>query len=465
MNSMMTRKSFIGAMAVSGFSVGCSSFRLSGGKRWYRGMLHMHSLWSDGYVTPEQAYAFYKEAGYDFVALTDHNRFQDDPDRWIPLGVGTEKTWPPETINPACYRNYMERFGETASVRKHNGRTQVRLSTFKEMKKLFEAAGDFLVLPGTEVTTFAGSGESQRAVHMNAIGIPAVIERSRKAWLIENLSNHDVASAMRETYQMTGMLAKEHGVDDFLFILDHPQWPYCDVNADDMIKVPEVCGFEICNGGASYESPAGYDHLKYLNNLWDAALVHRLNNGQGVLYGFGSDDTHYYPNCGTKVGLVNDGYIMVKAQDLTERSIMSAIKRGDFYASSQLDLDDVSFDPTSGTLSVSATPAGSEESLSIRFITTKKGVSAKPVSYKITGPQKEGDRTPKRRIPLYDEALGATVKVVKGAKGEYVNASYTLKGDDMYVRAIVESDAHSTFTDRNRFHPNVKTAWTQPYHL
>jgi hypothetical protein len=40
--------------------------------RFYKGNLHMHSTRSDGALTPEQACGAYREAGYDFVALTDH---------------------------------------------------------------------------------------------------------------------------------------------------------------------------------------------------------------------------------------------------------------------------------------------------------------------------------------------------------------------------------------------------------
>lgn len=40
--------------------------------RFYRGNLHTHSTLSDGTLTPEQVCTRYQEAGYDFLALTDH---------------------------------------------------------------------------------------------------------------------------------------------------------------------------------------------------------------------------------------------------------------------------------------------------------------------------------------------------------------------------------------------------------
>ena len=40
--------------------------------RFYRGNLHTHSTNSDGALPPEAVVARYREAGYDFMALTDH---------------------------------------------------------------------------------------------------------------------------------------------------------------------------------------------------------------------------------------------------------------------------------------------------------------------------------------------------------------------------------------------------------
>lgn len=39
---------------------------------WYKGNLHMHTLRSDGQLSPKAAMKLYQKAGYDFIALTDH---------------------------------------------------------------------------------------------------------------------------------------------------------------------------------------------------------------------------------------------------------------------------------------------------------------------------------------------------------------------------------------------------------
>ena len=45
----------------------------AGTARWYKGNLHTHTLNSDGDSTPDEVVRWYREHGYDFLVLTDHN--------------------------------------------------------------------------------------------------------------------------------------------------------------------------------------------------------------------------------------------------------------------------------------------------------------------------------------------------------------------------------------------------------
>ncbi|MHB0856983.1 MAG: CehA/McbA family metallohydrolase [Anaerolineae bacterium] len=47
-----------------------SPFSLSG--HWLKGNLHTHTTQSDGDLTPDQAIDWYRDHGYDFIAITDH---------------------------------------------------------------------------------------------------------------------------------------------------------------------------------------------------------------------------------------------------------------------------------------------------------------------------------------------------------------------------------------------------------
>ena len=42
--------------------------------RWYKGNLHTHTTVSDGSCTPQEVRRMYRDAGYDFLSLTDHNK-------------------------------------------------------------------------------------------------------------------------------------------------------------------------------------------------------------------------------------------------------------------------------------------------------------------------------------------------------------------------------------------------------
>ena len=464
MQQTMTRKGFMGAAFAAGTMAACAGIPKPGtGKRWYRGMMHMHTLWSDGRALPEQCAAAYKDAGYDFISITDHNRLGVDPARYIAVGTGKEKGWPPICVHPDCFKLYMERFGKTASVRKgeDGALTHVRLKTFAEIKAMFDEKEKFLVIPGVELTTDVKENGATYAMHMNVVGIDDVIERAKRAKLIEFLPGRTVASAIRESRELSEALAKERGNPPFFCMVNHPNWLYYDVYAKDLIDNPEIRFFEVCNNGSEWPVPEELDGEWYHDNLWDAVLAYRLTHGQQMLYGIGSDDTHFYPGTGQEWSAFGDSYIMVLAEELTQESLFKAIQRGDFYASSQQDLEDVSFDRKTGMLTVSV-PATPGVAYKIRFISTKKGAPLDPVRYvNIPATAEHMDRA--RKVPIYDGRIGATVKLVEGGKGERVEASYKLAADDLYVRARVESDAPTKFKRKRCLHPAHHTAWTQPY--
>lgn len=48
--------------------------------RWFRGNTHTHSTLSDGRLSLADRFAAYREAGYDFLVMTDHHRVSDVSD-------------------------------------------------------------------------------------------------------------------------------------------------------------------------------------------------------------------------------------------------------------------------------------------------------------------------------------------------------------------------------------------------
>ncbi|MBQ3748125.1 MAG: hypothetical protein II863_12040, partial [Kiritimatiellae bacterium] len=105
----MTRRGFCLA-AVAGFGAGAPrsvpaadgrrAVPRRPGKRWYKGNLHCHTYWSDGAAFPDQAVREYRDAGYDFCAVTDHNRMGENRNFWRKV-ESNETGWPPTV----CRRN------------------------------------------------------------------------------------------------------------------------------------------------------------------------------------------------------------------------------------------------------------------------------------------------------------------------------------------------------------------------
>src|SRR4051812_34941752 len=69
---------------------------------WWKGNLHTHSLWSDGNDYPEMIINWYRQNGYDFLSLSDHNVTQAGQ-RWT--GANTNRG------GSVALERYIKRFG------------------------------------------------------------------------------------------------------------------------------------------------------------------------------------------------------------------------------------------------------------------------------------------------------------------------------------------------------------------
>ena len=457
--SVIRHSSFVIASALAA-SAACAE-----ATRFYRGMIHAHTCWSDGRALPEQAVAAYRDAGYDFFAITDHNRIGADPDRWIEVAPPKVGVWPPKSLEPSVFEAYRAAFPDAEWRTTADGKTEVRMRTFAETAARFNVPGRFLVMPGCEVTvaTHDASGV-RRDIHMNYVGLDALVPRAEKAYLIEWAMGTTISKTIRETKDEFGALAAAKGNPPSLFWVNHPHWQYYDVLPQDIIDNPGIRFFEVCNGGGEWPAPDSLPHDGLSNDrLWDVVNATRCQRGEPLLYGLATEDTHYYPGSGTSHSLVfGDGWIGVRADALTPAALFSAMERGDFYAASGIDFEAVRFDVETGALSV-AVPAKPGVAYTVNFITTKRGAPLEPVEF-VDVPSPTSAQNVSRRIPVYSPQIGAVVKTVAFGKGEAVRASYTLAPDDLYVRARVESDEPAVYPNPERhLHPLVKMAWTQPY--
>ncbi len=51
--------------------------------RWWKGNLHTQTLWSDGDDFPDMVATWYRDHGYQFLALSEHNLLGQS-ERWMP---------------------------------------------------------------------------------------------------------------------------------------------------------------------------------------------------------------------------------------------------------------------------------------------------------------------------------------------------------------------------------------------
>ena len=125
---MIARRDFLGALTALAATSGC---RLApfGERRWYRGVLHCHTLWSNGRAFPEEAVEWYRSHGYHFLGLSDHNVFQDDPALWAK--VRDKFGW--QTPTPAQLARYRAAHPDAEVRTAADGATEVRLRTFDEL--------------------------------------------------------------------------------------------------------------------------------------------------------------------------------------------------------------------------------------------------------------------------------------------------------------------------------------------
>lgn len=393
--------------------------------RWYKGNTHTHSLWSDGDDFPEMICDWYRQRGYHFLGLSDHNILSEGEKWWDVDGIvrraGTD----------AVITKYRQRFDENwIESRTHEEQEQIRLKTLAEFRPLFEKEGEFLLIQAEEITdSFA-----RLPVHINAINLTELIPPQGGDSIRDVMRNNFRAAQAQE--DATGQPMIVH--------LNHPNFGW-GITAEDLAHVIEDRFFEVFNGHPGVRHLGDETHPS-VERLWDIANTIRLNElNAPPLLGVATDDSHNYHNAGPTLSTSGRGWIMVRAMELSASALIEAMKAGDFYASSGVTLRDVIFDADAGTLTVQVEPDPGA-SYEILFIGTldDADMTAEDV-FDVSG------RPLTRR---YTDDIGRVLQTTKGAR-----ATYTLTGNELYVRAVVRSSLPHV---NPVWEGQVREAWTQP---
>jgi hypothetical protein len=297
------------------------------GLRWYRGNTHTHTTESDGDSPPEVVARWYKEHGYQFLVLSDHNVFTD----------------------PA--------------------------------KLAHLADSTFLLIPGEELT----SSFERKPVHVNGLNIPHVLEAQRDSTL--------VGTVQRNVDAVRSVSGVPH--------INHPNFGWA-LDTAVLVRIERDRLIEIFNGHPLVHNQGGGDSPG-MEAVWDWLL------SQGrLLYGIAVDDAHHFQGeFAPARSNPGRGWLGVAAASLTAVALMEALEAGHFYASTGVVLDRILVEPTRLTVHVRAI----------------------------------GD------FKYTTEFIGQDGLVLASVPG--VEASYTMGGDERYVRAQVRDSGGAV-------------AWVQP---
>ncbi len=287
-------------------------------EQWFKGNLHTHSFWSDGNDFPEMIVAWYKERGYQFLALTDHNILSRG-EKWIDAEKHADGAV--QTALP----KYRAKFGSAWIEEKREGdKKLVRLKTLAEFRGRFEETGRFLLIEAEEIT----DRYKQFPVHLNASNLRALIQPQGGKSVFDVMQrNVNAVIAQRES---TGQ--------PILIHINHPNFGW-GIVAEDIARLRGERFFEVYNGHPSVRNYGDAAHPS-AKRMWDIALTLRLVRPDGeILFGLATDDSHQYHRYG--VGRVNPGrgWVMVRAASLEPNAIIAAIEKGRFYSSSGVELE------------------------------------------------------------------------------------------------------------------------------
>ena len=301
----------------------------SANTRWFKGNTHTHTVNSDGDSTPDEVVRWYREHGYNFLVLTDHNY----------------------------------------------------LTAVAGLNAVHGADDKFLVIRGEEVT----SSVSSKAVHVNGLNLETFVPAP---------SGTTVAGVMQ---QSVDGIRRANGVPH----VNHPNFTWA-MGADDLMQLHRTRLFEIFNGHPQVNNEGG-GGSPGLEEIWD-----RLLSGGRLIYGIAVDDAHHFKRPGDPLAAgPGRGWIHVRAERLEASALMQALERGEFYASTGVELDSYEANSTGIRLSIKATAFS---------------------RYRVQFISRNGDLLSEQTAPT---------------------ATYTFRGDEGYVRArVLES--------------NGAMAWAQP---
>lgn len=218
-------------------------------------------------------------------------------------------------------RWYREHGYQFVVITDHNMLTRV-----DSLNSVFGAEEKFLVMQGEEVT----SSVSGKSVHVNGLDVqkmvPAHTGGTVQETLQKNIDNIRAVSGVPH--------------------INHPNHTW-GLSADNLREARNYKLFEIYNGHPQVNNVGG-GGIAGLEEVWDAILSAGV-----LLYGIAVDDAHHFKRpWDPTAARPGQGWIMVRSDRLAPDAILEAMERGDFYASTGVELRDYQVTDTAMTITI-----------------------------------------------------------------------------------------------------------------
>lgn len=260
--------------------------------RQHKANLHCHTTLSDGRIAPEEMAAAYKKHGYGVIAFTDHeyltyHRELEDESFIVLTGyeIGL--------YTPAPEGSWED--------------------TWRDRKCC-------------HLNLYAKNPLEDRHVMFDPDAVPAQVRD--KAQNFRHIG--DICKRNYEDVQKVIDTANENG---YIVCLNHPYWSI--QTQEDIVRYKGLFACEVFNSGGSA--------LASYNPFIDTALIHdygaMIDKGLDIAP-IAADDNHNY-NCDIENSDSFKGYSMICTDDFTYDGIMSAMQRGDLYASTGIDISEL----------------------------------------------------------------------------------------------------------------------------
>ena len=254
-------------------------YLLDPNKNYYKGNMHCHSNLSDGFFTPEELKRLYKEQGYSFLAITDHEFFVNhsdlDDENFI-------------TITSAEYA--IKQFPEQSTLKNFNMKV-CHLNFYAK-----EQSNDYCVDYNSVYDHYS----------------------AKSGAVIRNKPDHDVPRIYgAEGINALIQKANDHG---FFVCYNHPRWSL--ENYGDYKDYDGLWAVEIYNNACMVGGLYDYD----INVLDDM-----LRDGKRVFASCGDDNHNTKEETRTLHSF--GAFVMVNADKLSYSSIIEALLAGKFYSS------------------------------------------------------------------------------------------------------------------------------------